>query len=84
MLPDAFIHNLFLLFPFLHHLLQAMPKRQIALKNYNLLPRLKNINYYCCPVKLFKQDKLGLTLLTRYQPFGLSLFCKKIYNHEER
>lgn len=22
-------------------------KRQIALKNYNLLPRLKNINYIC-------------------------------------
>ena len=39
---------------------------------------------YCCPVKLFKQNKLGLTLLTRYQPFWLSLFCKKIYNHEQR
>lgn len=47
MLPNAFIYNLFLLFPFLHHLLQAMPKRQIALKNYNLLPWLKNINYIC-------------------------------------
>ena len=40
--------------------------------------------YYCCPVKLFKQNKLGLTLLTRYQPFWLSLFCEKIYNHEQR
>ena len=29
---------------------------------------------YCCPVKLFKQNKLGLTLLTKYQPFWLSLF----------
>ena len=32
------------------------------------------IKIYCCPVKLFKQNKLGLTLLTRYQPFWLSLF----------
>ena len=30
---------------------------------------------YCCPVKLFKQNKLGLSLLTKYQPFWLSLFC---------
>ena len=42
------------------------------------------IRNYCCPVKLFKQNKLGLTLLMRYQPFWLSLFCKKIYNHEQR
>ena len=49
--------------------------------------KLGSIDYipkYCCPVKLFKQNKLGLTLLTRYQPFWLSLFCKKIYNHEQR
>ena len=44
----------------------------------------ETISLYCCPVKLFKQNKLGLTLLTRYQPFWLSLFCKKIYNHEQR
>ena len=25
--------------------------------------------YYCCPLKLFIQNKLGLTLLTKYQPF---------------
>ncbi len=37
-----------------------------------------NLYYYCCPVKLFKQNKLGLTLLTRYQPFWLSLFCENI------
>ena len=30
-------------------------------KNFNLL--------YCCPLKLFIQNKLGLTLLTKYQPF---------------
>ena len=24
---------------------------------------------YCCPLKLFIQNKLGLTLLTKYQPF---------------
>ena len=27
------------------------------------------ILYYCCPLKLFIQNKLGLTLLTKYQPF---------------
>ena len=27
------------------------------------------IVYYCCPLKLFIQNKLGLTLLTKYQPF---------------
>lgn len=26
-------------------------------------------SYYCCPLKLFIQNKLGLTLLTKYQPF---------------
>ena len=43
-------------------------------------------NYYCCPVKLFfKQNKLGLTHLTRYQPFWLSLFSQyNKYNHEQR
>lgn len=25
--------------------------------------------YYCCPLKLFIQNKLVLTLLTKYQPF---------------
>ena len=25
--------------------------------------------FYCCPLKLFIQNKLGLTLLTKYQPF---------------
>ena len=29
----------------------------------------KSIEYYCCPLKLFIQNKLGLTLLTKYQPF---------------
>lgn len=28
-----------------------------------------NIFNYCCPLKLFIQNKLGLTLLTKYQPF---------------
>ena len=28
-----------------------------------------SIPYYCCPLKLFIQNKLGLTLLTKYQPF---------------
>lgn len=32
-------------------------QRQIELSNY------------CCPLKLFIQNKLGLTLLTKYQPF---------------
>ena len=27
------------------------------------------IRNYCCPLKLFIQNKLGLTLLTKYQPF---------------
>ena len=62
MLPDAFIHNLFLPFPFPHHLLQAMPKRQIVLKNYNLLPRLKNINYICNNKPKFHNN---VTLLAR-------------------
>ena len=30
-------------------------------------------------LNFFKQNKLGLTLLTRYQPFWLSLFCEKIW-----
>lgn len=29
---------------------------------------------YCYLVKLFQTNKLGLTLLMRYQPFWLSLF----------
>ena len=29
----------------------------------------KHIKIYCCPLKLFIQNKLGLTLLTKYQPF---------------
>ena len=29
----------------------------------------KHIQNYCCPLKLFIQNKLGLTLLTKYQPF---------------
>lgn len=32
---------------------------------------------YCCLVFFFKQNKLGLTLLTRCQPFWLSLFLRK-------
>ena len=28
-----------------------------------------SIAEYCCPLKLFIQNKLGLTLLTKYQPF---------------
>ena len=28
-----------------------------------------DISIYCCPLKLFIQNKLGLTLLTKYQPF---------------
>ena len=34
--------------------------------------KLVDILYYCCPVKLFKQNKLGLPLLTKSQPFWLS------------
>ena len=30
---------------------------------------LFGIYIYCCPLKLFIQNKLGLTLLTKYQPF---------------
>ena len=33
---------------------------------------------YCCPVKLFLKNKLGLTLLTKYQPFWLYLFLLNI------
>ena len=31
--------------------------------------RNRMIKNYCCPLKLFIQNKLGLTLLTKYQPF---------------
>ena len=33
------------------------------------------IDFYCCPVKNVVNKELGLTLLTRCQPFWLSLFC---------
>ena len=32
-------------------------------------PKYFSYNNYCCPLKLFIQNKLGLTLLTKYQPF---------------
>ena len=36
------------------------------------------INFYCYPVKNAVNKELGLTLLTRYQPFWLSLFWTNI------
>ena len=41
---------------------------------------------YCCPLKFFIQNKSGLTLLTKYQPFWLPLFFGNINssNYEQR
>ena len=36
---------------------------------YPLFKSIFDNYYYCCPLKLFIQNKLGLTLLTKYQPF---------------
>ena len=38
--------------------------------SYDFTPmNFAGIRFYCCPLKLFIQNKLGLTLLTKYQPF---------------
>ena len=40
-----------------------------SFKNRVVLDTNFSIYGYCCPLKLFIQNKLGLTLLTKYQPF---------------
>ena len=41
---------------------------KIYVNTFALHPKIQE-KYYCCPLKLFIQNKLGLTLLTKYQPF---------------
>ena len=38
-------------------------------RDFDHIVKIKSFLYYCCPLKLFIQNKLELTLLTKYQPF---------------
>lgn len=46
MLPNAFIYNLFLLFSFLHHLLQAMPKEANSVKKLQFVTTAQEYQLY--------------------------------------